>query len=175
MSLARRRAIAATAQRLSLLLIEDDLYGPITADGPLPRLAELAPDHVAYVSGLSKSVGPGLRIGFLAPPARLHGACLAALRAVAFGPPSLGALIATHLIEGGDAAAILASVRRELAARGELARAVLGGLIEPQAPGAQPASLGACQRTGGRADRWPGPARRGDTSRPPRPLSLARR
>jgi DNA-binding transcriptional MocR family regulator len=138
MSLARRQAIANTAERLGLLLIEDDLYGPIIADGTLPRLADLAPDHVAYVSGLSKTVGPGLRIGFLAPPARLHGACLAALRAVAFGPPSLGALIATHLIERGDAAAILDAVRGELAARGELARAILGDLIEPRAPTLSP-------------------------------------
>ena len=79
----------APAQRSStspgirgLVLIEDDLYGPHIAELDLPPLAELAPDQVAYVSGLSKSLAPGLRTGFLIPPERCHAAALEALRAL---------------------------------------------------------------------------------------------
>ena len=71
MSLQRRRDIVAVARKLRLILIEDDLYGPHVAELGLPPLAQLAPDVVAYVSGLSKSLSPGFRTGFLAMPAPL--------------------------------------------------------------------------------------------------------
>ena len=131
MSLSRRREIVRIAVRRGIVLIEDDLYGPTIADLDLPPLAELAPDQVAYVSGLGKSLAPGLRTGYLIPPDRLRAASLEALRAVAFGPPTLGVAIGTHWIEGGTAYDILNAVRRELAERLALATALLGPLVEP--------------------------------------------
>jgi len=131
MSLSRRKEIIRVAARRGVVLIEDDLYGPTIAELGLPPLAELAPDHVAYVSGLAKSLAPGLRTGFLIPPDRLRAASLEALRAVAFGPPTLGAAVGTHWIERGTAFEILDAVRRELAERAALATALLGPLIEP--------------------------------------------
>jgi DNA-binding transcriptional MocR family regulator len=135
MSLARRHAIVDTAGRAGVLLIEDDLYGPIVGQLGLPPLAELAPAEVAYVSGLSKTLAPGLRTGFLMLPERLVGPGLEALRVAAFGPPSFSAPIATHWIETGEAFDILDGVRAELAARTALANRLLDGLIErPVAP-----------------------------------------
>jgi DNA-binding transcriptional MocR family regulator len=131
MSLSRREAIVRVAMRRGVVLIEDDLYGPTIADLGLPPLAELAPDQVAYVSGLTKSLAPGLRAGFLIPPDRLRARSLVALRAVAFGPPTLGVAVGTHWIERGTAFEILGAVRRELAERAALATALLGPLIEP--------------------------------------------
>ena len=130
MSLARRHAIIAAAERAGVLLIEDDLYGPIVGELGLPPLTELAPEGVAYISGLSKSLGPGLRTGFLIPPERLMGPVQDVLRVVAFGPPSFSAPIGTHWIETGEAFDILGAVRRELAGRTALAQRLLGGLIE---------------------------------------------
>ena len=101
MSLARRRDIVEVAARRGIVLVEDDLYGPTIADLGLPPLAQMAPDRVAYVSGLAKSLAPGLRTGFLIPPDGYRAACLDALRAVAFGPPTLGAAVGTHWIERG--------------------------------------------------------------------------
>ena len=131
MSLSRRHAIIEVARRRGLTLIEDDLYGPHVADLGLPPLAQLAPDQVAYVSGLSKSLAPGLRAGFLIPPDHARPAALEALRAVAFGPPTFGALVATQWIESGEAFEILEATREELTRRTDLARAMLAGLIEP--------------------------------------------
>jgi DNA-binding transcriptional MocR family regulator len=131
MSLARRREIVAVARRRGMILIEDDLYGAHVADLGLPPLAQLAPDCVAYVSGLSKSLAPGLRAGYLIPPARHLGAALDALRAIAFGPPTFGALVGAHWIESGLAGEILETVRAELTVRTEIARRVLGAWIEP--------------------------------------------
>lgn len=135
MSLGRRRAIIAAAERAGAQLIEDDLYGPIVGDLGLPPLAQLAPGAVVYIAGLSKSLGPGLRTGFLIPPEHLAGPVHDILRVVAFGPPSFSAPIGTHWIETGEAFDILDAVRRELASRAALAGRLLGPLIErPASP-----------------------------------------
>jgi DNA-binding transcriptional MocR family regulator len=131
MSLGRREAILEVAARGGIALIEDDLYGPTVAELGLPPLAALAPDQVAYVSGLAKSLAPGLRTGFLIPPDRLRAASLEALRAVAFGAPTLGVAVGTHWIERGTAFEILGEVRRQLAERTALASLLLGPLVEP--------------------------------------------
>jgi DNA-binding transcriptional MocR family regulator len=138
MGLARRQAIVETAVRRGVVLIEDDLYGPIIAELGLPPLAQLAPEQVAYVSGLAKSVAPGLRTGFLIPPDRLRSGCLEALWAVAFGSPGLGGVVATQLIEHGEAFEILDAIRVELARRTELAMDLLAGLVEPLRQPASP-------------------------------------
>lgn len=134
----RRQDIVETARRCGVTLIEDDLYGPHIADLGLPPLADLAPDQVAYVSGLSKSSAPGLRTGFLIPPPRCRAAALDALRAATFGSPTFGAALATEWIESGAAFEVFGAIHRELGRRGELARAVLSGLIEAPHPIASP-------------------------------------
>ncbi len=138
MSLQRRRDIAETARRLGLVLIEDDLYGPHVAELGLPPLAALAPDLTAYVSGLSKSLAPGVRIGFLIMPDRRRDAALEALRAQTFGAPSFGAVLATQWIESGAALEGFAAIQAELRGRAALAHAALGGMIEPTAHTASP-------------------------------------
>lgn len=70
LSLARRQQVAEIIQKFHALLIEDDPYGDLRYRGAaLPPIKTLAPDHVVYVSTLSKTFAPGLRIGFsVAPP-----------------------------------------------------------------------------------------------------------
>jgi DNA-binding transcriptional MocR family regulator len=131
MSLSRRREIVEAARLAGVTLIEDDLYGPHVADLGLPPLAALAPDQVAYISGLTKSLAPGLRTGYLLAPESVRTAALEALRAISFGPPTLGAALATQWIESGVGFDIFAQVRRDLARRTETAVAILAGLAEP--------------------------------------------
>jgi DNA-binding transcriptional MocR family regulator len=131
MGLQRRHDLVTVARKRGLMLVEDDLYGALTTPLALPPLAALAPERVCYIGGLSKSLAPGLRIGYLRPPADLLDACLEAMRAIAFSAPTLTGLIAQHWIEDGQAFEILDAVRTELAARAGLARAILGDLVEP--------------------------------------------
>jgi 2-aminoadipate transaminase len=67
--LARRRALLALARRHNLVVVEDDPYGELRYAGEsLPPLRALDPD-VVYLGTFSKTIAPGLRLGWLiAPP-----------------------------------------------------------------------------------------------------------
>lgn len=75
LSLERRHALVELARRYDLILVEDDAYGELWFDEPLPTLRTLAPERVVYLGSLSKVVGPGLRVGWIAGPAELVRAC----------------------------------------------------------------------------------------------------
>lgn len=121
----RRTAIVEIARRHDVILVEDDVYG-FLVDRP-PALASLAPERTLLVTALSKSVAPGLRIGYvLAPPAHLERLALAVRSSVWTAPP-LMAEIATRWLETGVVRRLAQEKRREAAARQALARRVLGG------------------------------------------------
>jgi DNA-binding transcriptional MocR family regulator len=122
---ARRRKIAAIAEAHDVIILEDDIYGLLPAERSLP-LARHAPEHTVYVTSLSKTVAPGLRIGFLTAPARLVDRMIAALGATTWMAAPLLAELAASLIEDGTAAAILKGKRKEAEARQALAARILG-------------------------------------------------
>ncbi|MCG8684988.1 MAG: PLP-dependent aminotransferase family protein, partial [Desulfobacterales bacterium] len=69
LTMERRERIAQIIQKYNALLIEDDPYSALRYRGDaLPPIKTLAPDHVIYISTLSKVFAPGLRIGFYAAP-----------------------------------------------------------------------------------------------------------
>ncbi|MEN6370303.1 MAG: PLP-dependent aminotransferase family protein [Thermotogota bacterium] len=70
---AKREALLMLAARRGLAIVEDDPYSTLRYDGPpLPSLHSLDRNGcVIYLSTFSKSVFPGLRIGWLAAPTRL--------------------------------------------------------------------------------------------------------
>ncbi len=131
MGMARRHAIVEVARRRNLLLIEDDLYGAYAAELGRPPLALLAPERTFYVTALTKSLAPGLRVGYCVPPegGDWMERCTTALRAIAFGAPSLGGLIGVQWIEDGTAHEILEGHRRECARRTAAALDILGDLV----------------------------------------------
>jgi DNA-binding transcriptional MocR family regulator len=67
LSLARRRALLEVAADAGLLIVEDDVYRELSYDGPAPpSLWSLAPPGVVVRMGsFSKSLAPGLRLGWL--------------------------------------------------------------------------------------------------------------
>ena len=69
----RRRADAARwAAGSGGLIIEDDYDGEFRYDRqPVGALQALAPEHVIYAGTVSKTLAPGLRLGWLVLPARL--------------------------------------------------------------------------------------------------------
>lgn len=161
MSAGRRAQIVAVARKHDLWIIEDDIYAvyaraPSVLGVPSP-FAVLAPERTFHVSGVSKSLAPGLRTGFLVVPPGDHlDRVLRAVRALAYAPPNFGGLIATQWIEDGTADAIVAEVVAEMTARLSMAREILGGAIEaPMSPSAphiwMPMSELDAERLAGRA------------------------
>ena len=63
----RRERLVALARERSFFIVEDGVYATMRFEGePFPRLRAAAPGHVVYVDSLSKSVGGGLRLGWIA-------------------------------------------------------------------------------------------------------------
>lgn len=120
----RRRQLAAVARRHGVMIIEDDAYGLLPAE-PLAAIAALAPDITFHVATVSKLLSPALRIAFVIAPDAAAARLAAALRANTFmASPLLSGLVAGWIREG-TAAAILAAIRAEAAARQRLAREIL--------------------------------------------------
>lgn len=112
--------------------MEDDVNGFISAH-PLPPLAQLAPDHTYYITGTSKSLAPGLRIGYVVPPAQRVDRIAATVRASTWLTSPILAELVTGWIESGDADRMVDWKRTEIAARHDLALRILGQWL-PRGP-----------------------------------------
>src|SRR5579862_1522867 len=73
LSTERRRRIAEIAREHDLLVLEDDPYGLVRYEGEAPpTIFELeGGDHVAYASSFSKTIAPGVRVGYFVLPEEL--------------------------------------------------------------------------------------------------------
>ena len=69
----RRRRVVEIARKHELLVIEDDPYGLVRFEGTqLPTLFELeGGKNVVYASSFSKTIAPGVRVGYYVMPAPL--------------------------------------------------------------------------------------------------------
>ena len=127
MTEARRRAVAAIVIRRALTVIEDDVFGFLPRLRP-PPLAAFAPDNTLFVTSTSKSLAPGLRVGYVHAPARLEGTLLSAIALSSWMPPPLMAEIATRWIEDGTAHRLNEEKRVEAEFRQALAGRTFDGL-----------------------------------------------
>ncbi len=69
-SLEKRKRLAQLAQEYKFWLVEDAPYRALRYGGQeLPSLRDLAPDRVLHMSSFSKTLAPGLRLGYVIGPA----------------------------------------------------------------------------------------------------------
>ncbi|WP_395358232.1 PLP-dependent aminotransferase family protein [Streptomyces sp. YH02] len=127
MPAAGRTRLIEIARRYGPLVIEDASYAYLVEDPP-PPLAATAPDITVYVSGLSKSIATGLRVGFvIAPPARLP-SLERAIRATTWNTPALTTAIACRWLDDGTVEHLEVQKRADAKARQALAGQELAGL-----------------------------------------------
>ncbi|KQX21945.1 PLP-dependent aminotransferase family protein [Variovorax sp. Root434] len=127
MSASRRRRLAAIARRHGLLVIEDAAYA-FLADDPPPPLATLAPETTVYVSGLSKSVATGLRVGFVVAPEAWVPKIERSIRATTWCNPGVTTAIACAWLEDGTVGRLESEKRHDAATRQAIAGDALAGL-----------------------------------------------
>ena len=127
MSRKRRQEIVRVAARLKLMIVEDDAYG-FLFDGAVPLCAAL-PERTFYLTSLSKSVAPGLRIGLLRTPPGWTERVTGAVFATTVMVTPLDAAAACAWMENGTAARVMAWKRDEVRARQQVARHILGDLV----------------------------------------------
>lgn len=127
MAASRRRELVALARRHGLLIIEDAAYAFLAADPP-PPLAALAPEATVYVSGFSKSVATGLRVGCVVAPPQWVPQIERAIRATTWNTPGVMTAIACGWVEDGTVARLEAEKRADASARQAIAAQALGRL-----------------------------------------------
>ena len=103
MSQARRRQLLEVCQELRIPLVEDDAYGALTIKGgkkpPLPVKAIDTSGTVLYLNSTSKTVAPGLRIGWLVGPRAVIERLADAKQQMDFGTSSVSQQLARHFLE----------------------------------------------------------------------------
>jgi DNA-binding transcriptional MocR family regulator len=99
----RRRRIVELAERYDLLVLEDDPYGLVRYEGKAPPLIfELeGGERVAYTSSFSKTVAPGVRVGYFVLPEGLAAAIEEVAVSTYISPPALTQATVHELIARG--------------------------------------------------------------------------
>src|SRR5581483_1916327 len=118
LSEARRRRIVELARAHDLLVLEDDPYGLVRFDGePLPSLFDLSGGEIAYSSSFSKTIAPGLRVGWFVLPEALAREIEATATATYITPVLLGQATVYEFLDRGLFEPNLERVRGLLGAR----------------------------------------------------------
>jgi 2-aminoadipate transaminase len=72
LSLAKREALLGLAEKYDFIVFEDDPYVDLRFSGErLPTMLSMNPERVVYASSFSKTVCPGIRVGYLVGPTEL--------------------------------------------------------------------------------------------------------
>jgi len=128
----RRRRVVELAREHELLVLEDDPYGLVRFDGvPLPSLFDLSEGEIAYSSSFSKTVAPGLRVGWFVLPELLAREIAATATSTYITPVLLGQATVHEFVSRGRFEPNLDRVKGLLGAR----RDAMLGALDRELPG----------------------------------------
>ena len=119
LSLERRKRLVELVAQHDLLVLEDDPYGLVRFEGESqPSLLDLDDgERVVYASSFSKTVAPGLRVGYFVLPAALRAELEATSTSTYITPGLLGQATVFEFIRRGNFDTNLERVRHLLGAR----------------------------------------------------------
>jgi 2-aminoadipate transaminase len=123
----RRRRLVELARDRELLVLEDDPYGLVRFEGePPPSLFDLdGGERIAYSSSFSKTIAPGVRVGYLILPDELAGAIEAIAVSTYISPGFLSQATVWEFVRRGNFEPNLARVCQLLGRRRDAMLAAL--------------------------------------------------
>jgi GntR family transcriptional regulator / MocR family aminotransferase len=140
LSPARRAALIDWAARTGALVLEDDYDAEYRYDrAPVGAVQGLAPELVAYAGSVSKTLAPGLRLGWLVVPEHLAEAVLHAKASDDLGTPVVEQLALADFLERGELDRHLRRTRGVYRAR----RDALVAALARELPECRPAGVAA--------------------------------
>jgi 2-aminoadipate transaminase len=126
LSTERRKRIVELAAEHDVLVLEDDPYGLVRFEGePQPSLFDLSEQRIAYSSSFSKTIAPGLRVGWFVLPEQLAREIEATATATYITPVLLGQATVYEFVSRGLFEANLERVRGLLGVRRDAMLAAL--------------------------------------------------
>ncbi|HEX6702706.1 MAG TPA: PLP-dependent aminotransferase family protein [Gaiellaceae bacterium] len=136
----RRRRVVELARMRDLLVLEDDPYGLVRYEGePPPTLFELeGGERVAYSSSFSKTIAPGIRVGYLVLPAPLEADLEAVAVSTYITPVLLSQATVAEFLARGNLEPNLERVRRLLGVRRDAMLAALERELGEEATWSRP-------------------------------------
>ncbi len=108
----RRQEILDIAHRHGILVIEDNPYGLLYFGAPAPEaIRSLSDDGVVYLGTFSKTLAPGLRVGWVLAPPIIRDKLILANEAAVLSPSSFTQLIISEYLHTADWQAQIATFR----------------------------------------------------------------
>jgi 2-aminoadipate transaminase len=135
LSLDKRRRLLELAEQYDFLIFEDDPYVELRFEGErLPTMLSLdASEHVVYASSFSKTVCPGIRVGYLAGPAETIAAIQKLATETYISPSMVSESIVNEFCRSGAIERSIETVKAALRER----VAVLAAALERELPDAR--------------------------------------
>jgi 2-aminoadipate transaminase len=139
LSEAKRRALLELAHGHGFTIFEDDPYAALRFEGsPLPTMLSMDGDSVVYASSFSKTVCPGIRVGYLVGPADLIARIVKLATTTYISPSMVSQAIVHQFCVSGALERSIETVKTALGERAKtlaesLRREIPGGrFVEPE-------------------------------------------
>lgn len=132
MPASRRAEVAEVIMRHNALLVEDDVYTDLRYDGaPIPAFWSFAPENTVYITSLSKTFAPAMRIGIVAMPPHLLDSVFAFKQSIDMQTSSFCQAIAAEFLAGPGTSAHVADIVKLYARKLD----ELAGALDDHLPG----------------------------------------
>jgi 2-aminoadipate transaminase len=133
LSLAKRRTLLALAAEHDFTIFEDDPYAALRFSGEdMPSMLSMDPARVVYASSFSKTVCPGVRVGYLVGPPDLIAAIAKLATDTYISPSMVAQAIVYEFCASGAIERSIETVRRALSERAQ----TLAGALRSELPDA---------------------------------------
>lgn len=133
LSAERRQALADICRNNDAWIVEDGVNIPLANDG-IPSIANMAPERTIHLTGFSKCIASGFRLGYAAVPERLFTPFHDALVSTQWIGPGFYSNLAAVMFANGMIDRCISRHREEACARFALAGRILAGIRKTDVP-----------------------------------------